>query len=446
MNRIIKKSLSLLLALCFLLTGFSSLAAESTGYEKKYDNYDTYVLLGDSVASGWSDVVHKESSFKRVEGSYGAYVADDLGVTTYHPMACIGFRTTDLRYIFEDDYEADRFLFYSISAEEMEWRIPLIRQAVSEADLITLNVGGNDWGSFVGWHIVEEMGKFEDKNEEFITKAKAYLEESGTDPSKITELIDIANLCGALPQLLTILPQALHTGFNNFFTNWNHVIEDIYALNPDATLVVIGMFDNMVQDQETADKNETAAIKLSLTQAIIDYANMPMREGAEKYGYIFVDPVGTVCEKNHPSEAGHRHIADKILEALPDMNFPYTDVNRNSAEYKDIEYLYLNGYMDGVSLTEFAPGESLTRAQLKDTLNRISDKNDEISAEDAEKTVTRFEMAKAVMNAASGKGFVKTVKAFFMAIKIILSAGISGMASPITRGEAAVIFRKIISL
>lgn len=445
MKKTIRKLLCLLLTVCFLLTGFSSLAAENTGYEKKYDDYGSYVLLGDSVASGWSDVVEKETRFVRVEGSYGAYVADDLGVE-YHPMACIGFRTTDLRYIFEDDYEADRFLFYSISAEEMEWRIPLIRQAVSEAGLITLNVGGNDWGSFVGWHVYEEMDKAEVRNEAFLTKAKAYLEEAGTDPAKITELIDIANLCGALPQLLTILPRALKTGFDNFFENWNHVIEDIYALNPDVTLVVIGMFDNMVQNQETADKNEEALIKLSLSQAIVDYANTPMREGAEKYGYIFIDPVGTVCEQNHPSTAGHRFIADKILEALPDMNFPYTDVDKSSAEYKDIEYLYQNGYMDGVSLTEFAPGENLTKAQLKSTLNKITGKSDEISVEDTEKTVSRLDMAKSVLSAASGKGLKSYIKAFFLAIDIMLDTGITGMGSTVTRGEAAVIFRKVINL
>ncbi|MBR3817287.1 MAG: S-layer homology domain-containing protein [Clostridia bacterium] len=445
MKKTIRKLLCLLLTVCFLLTGFSSLAAENTGYEKKYDDYGSYVLLGDSVASGWSDIEERETRFVRVEGSYGAFVADDLGVT-YHPMACIGFRTTDLRYIFEDDYEADRFLFYSISDEEMERRIPEIRKAVSEAGLITLNVGGNDWGSFVGWHVFEEMDKAEVRNEAFLTKAKAYLEEAGTDPAKITELIDIANLCGALPQLISILPQALLTGFENFFANWNHVIEDIYALNPDVTLVVIGMFDNMVQDQETADKNEAALIKLSLSQAIVDYANTPMREGAEKYGYIFIDPVGTVCEQNHPSTAGHRFIADKILEALPDMNFPYTDVDKSSAEYKDIEYLYQNGYMDGVSLTEFAPGENLTKAQLKSTLNKITGKSDEISVEDTEKTVSRLDMAKSVLSAASGKGLKSYIKAFFLAIDIILDTGITGMGSTVTRGEAAVIFRKVINL
>ncbi len=63
---------------------------------------------------------------------------------------------------------------------------------------------------------------------------------------------------------------------------------------------------------------------------VVDMANKPMKEGAEKYGYIFVDTTGTTCDTYHPNAAGHRHIADRILDALPDANFPFTDVASDS--------------------------------------------------------------------------------------------------------------------
>lgn len=444
MNKTLKKAFSILLAVLLCLSGFSCLAAEGGAYEKKYDDYGSYVLLGDSVASGWSDVVEKETRFVRVEGSYGAHVADDLGVT-YHPMACIGFRTTELRYIFEDDFEGDRFLFYSIDDDEMERRIPEIRKAVSEAGLITLNVGGNDWGSFLGWHVFEEMDKFEEKNEEFMKKAEAYLQDAGTDENTIESLIDLAAMCGALPDIIRVLPSALKTGLDNFFTNWNYVIEDIYALNPDVTLLVIGMFDNMVQDQETADKNEAALLKLSLSQTIVDYANKPMIEGAEKYGYTFIDTTGTVCEQNHPSAEGHRYIADKILEALPDMNFPYTDVDKTSAEYKAIEYLYQNGIMDGISATEFAPEEKLTKAHLTAVINAVIGKETQDTSDDA---VSRLTLAKSIIDIASAKAFSirRYIKAVVLAVDIIFDAGVFGINGTVTRGEAAVLIKKAVTL
>ncbi len=446
MKKFIKKSLAIILTV-LMMSGIFTCFVSAAEYEKKYENYGSYVLLGDSVASGWSDVEEKETRFVRVEGSYGAFVADDLGVE-YYPMACVGFRTVDLRYIFEDDYEADRFLFYSIDDEEMEWRIPLIREAVANAGLITLNVGGNDWGSYVGWHIYEEMDKFQEKNEEFMTRAREYLENAGADADMVESLIDIACLCGALPDLITVLPAALQKGFESFFENWNCVIEDIYALNPDVTLVVIGMFDNMVQDQETADANEAALVKLSVSQVIVDYANTPMIEGAEKYGYIYVDTAGTVCEQNHPSLEGHRFIADKILEALPDANFPYTDVAKNAKEYKAIEYLYQKGIMNGTSETEFGYDMLLTKGQLAETVFNACGA-EIVDASDPDENATLIDTALACFNMVknnSGNNFLCNLKALITTLKLVFNGGVSNIRRTLTRAEAAVIIKDYIDI
>ncbi|MBQ8228109.1 MAG: S-layer homology domain-containing protein [Clostridia bacterium] len=441
MRKIIKKSIAVFLII-IMVSG--TLVCSAAKQEKVYEDYGSYVLLGDSVASGWSDVEHRETRFVRVEGSYGAFLADDLGVE-YHPMACIGFRTTEMRYIFEDNFEGDRFLFYSIDKEEMEWRIPLIRQAVSEAGLITLNVGGNDWGSFIGWHVYEEMDKFQNKNEEFMQKAEEYLTNAGTDENTIESLIDLAALCGALPDIIKVLPSALKTGFDNYMTNWNYMIEDIYALNPDVTLVVTGMFDTSVQDQETADKNEATMLKLSVSQAIVDYANQPMIDGAEKYGYIYVDTTGTICEENHPSVEGHRHIADKILEALPDVRFPYTDVSKDYDTYKAIEYLYQNNIMQGVSENEFAPDSLLTNKQLYDIILNICGVADDVSDPDAEANLIGMvsSLFKIVVTTSD---VTKIIKALSLTINIVINEGILNLSRSVTRAEAAVIIKDFVDI
>ena len=82
MKRFIKSTAVILLVLTLLTGTMAAFAADS---EKEYFDYSSYVLLGDSVASGWSDVEDRETRFVRVEGSYGAHVADDLGVDVYHP-------------------------------------------------------------------------------------------------------------------------------------------------------------------------------------------------------------------------------------------------------------------------------------------------------------------------------------------------------------------------
>lgn len=446
-----KKIFSGTIAVILILTLFASLFVSSAvDTQKQYFDYGSYVLLGDSVACGWSDIEERDTSFTRVEGSYGAFIADDLGLE-YHPRACIGFRTLEVRYMFEDDYEGDRFMFYSIEQDRVDREIPTIRKEVAEAGLVTLNVGGNDWGSYLGWHVYEEMDKFQDVNEEFFTKAREYLESNGTATDTVTALIDIASLAGCLPQLVQILPGALKEGFNRFVENWDYCIQDIYALNPDVTLVVIGMFDTSLQDESmsktalVAEAADPAAVeaKLSIGQMIVDYANKPMKENAEKYGYIFIDPVGTLCEKQHPSRAGHRHIADLILAALPDATFPYTDVNVNSANYREIETMYLKQIMPGVSATKFAPDAALTKAALSNAIGAIVDS--EVTSDD-NSNASRIDVIRALLNADRDATFIQKLKVFGFAVKLFINGGKFNVGSGVTRAEAAKILYDYINL
>ncbi len=466
MKKLFKKSLAIILTMLFVCGSFSA-SAIVVG-EKNHFDYGSYVLLGDSVASGWSDIEDRDTCFTRVEGSYGALLADDLGVA-YHPMACIGFRTLEMRYMLEDDYEGDRFMFYSVEQEFIDEKIPEIREAVANAGLITLNVGGNDWGSYVGWHLMEELEKVEG-SENFVEKALPYLEgvvNFGVDT--IETLVGFADIAGLLPELIKILPLALEEGFERYIKNWNIMIEDIYALNPDVTLVVIGMFDTGLQDETMKDVEGAITLPsgeiggINIGQTIVDLANEPMRQGAEKYGYIFVDPVGTLCEQQHPSYAGHRHIADMVLEAIPDADFPYTDLKAGTKEYALAQKLYAKGYMKGVSDTEFAPDASLTKGQLADVLYNVSgapevegaltdtssagavwcaekgiltaDENGSFSPDEK---ISRLAFAQTLyrFSQADGfnlMGFIKAVSLFFK----IISQNILSMQNPVSRIEAA---------
>lgn len=447
MKKLLKSTLAVLLVLT-LFSNFSLCFAADN--EKTYFDYGSYVLLGDSVACGWSDIEERDTSFTRVEGSYGTYLADDLGLE-YHPRACIGFRTLEMRYMFEDDYEGDRFMFYSIDQDRVDREIPTIRKEVAEAGIVTLSVGGNDWGSYLGWHVYEEMDKFEDKNEEFLSKAREYLETNGTDADTVDSLIDIACLTGALPQIIQVLPGALEEGLTRYIENWNYMIEDIYALNPDVTLVVVGMFDTTLQDETMKEIDPTGTdvqallTKTKVAQAIVDYANKPMKAGAEKYGYIFIDPVGTLCEKQHPSKAGHRHIADLILEALPDASFPFADVDVKSDNYKAIETLYSKKIMEGTTQTTFAPDAALSKSDLSSALNKISGVT---VMTDTDGDVRKADIAKALWDTAfsSATSTMKRLKTVFYVAKLLINGGAFDFSADITRGEGASILYDYINL
>ncbi len=442
MKKLMKKTLAVLLALMLLSGSMVCLAAA----EDKQYNYNSYVLLGDSIASGWSDVEDIESRFKRVEGSYGDLVAKDLGLTEeqYYPMACIGFRTVEMRYILEEDYEGDKYLYYSIDDDLMdEVYAPAMRKAIAETDLITLNIGGNDWGSFLGWHVFDELDKAESENAEFLAQLEQYLTEASF--ISFDTVVEIASYCNAIPELIKILPKALDEGLTNYFVNWNYMIEDIYALNPDVTLLVIGMFDNSLQDPNSPYVSNDGSVNTtnvlgSLGQTIIDVANIPMVEGAKKYGYTFVDTTGTLCEEHHPSRTengGHRFIADKILEALPSADFPYADVDKNSKAFASIDYMYRNGIMSGTSETTFSPDQKITGAELERALFNLT--GQEGLAKSSDSSVTRIALAFAAFRAATAmeSGVMGFAKALSTLITVIFDNGLFGFGTAVTRAEVA---------
>lgn len=69
-------------------------------------------------------------------------------------------------------------------------------------------------------------------------------------------------------------------------------------------------------------------------RVVAEVGNNPQIEGAEKYGYTFVSTKGVPCKLTHPTPDGYQMIADRILEALPDVNFAYDDAAFGSKYYE----------------------------------------------------------------------------------------------------------------
>lgn len=454
-----KKVLAVVLSVALLAGMFTCFASAKTHYE-----YKKYVLLGDSVASGHDDILYLPTEFIRVEGSYSDLVADALGAELI-PMACPGFRTIEMRYMLEDDYDYDdAFMFHDTADPDvMKARIPMYRQNIAEADLITLGVGGNDFGTMITWlvaDIMEEQGM----NPKLVEALRKIGNEAGSLGETIDKVVDLANTMKALPALLEAVPAALANGLVTFFTNWNIMIEDIYALNPDATLLVIGMFDNAIKSEEDLVVDEADAAKINIGQMIVDMANTPMKEGAKKYGYTFVDTTGTICVTYHPTAEGHQHIADRILEALPDATFPYTDVEPGTPLYNAVAHFYKNNILAGVSETEFGVDNALTKEDLAHSLYALAG-SPEVTAEnpftdvsddacvwaaangyvsgngtsfgpDEEVAVISFALTLFSASSVLCPGLLGMLKGLVAALTTIFEAGLN--AGPMTRGNAVV--------
>ena len=437
----IKRIIAVMLALILVSGSLVCFAADG---EKQYHKYNNYLLLGDSEASGFRDYEYIMTEFTYVEDSYAAYLAKDLGVENYWPMACPGFRTIELRMMLEEDYTTDDpYLFDAVphhSAEEILAKKPEMIQNVKDADLITLAIGGNDWGAYLGW-VMTDFLEDHPLPEEFEKALREFLANATLEDNIVKTIVELAQTFNAVDEFMAILPQAIVYAFSTLHENWGHIIEDIYAYNPDVTLVIVGMFNTTLSTPEGRPDEvaEPDPLAVKVEQMIIDYGNKPMVENQEKYGYIYVDTTGTIVETAHPTAAGHRHIADRILEELPDARFPYTDVavTRNSS-YKAIEYMYLNDIMSGTSATTFSPDAALTKAQLSEALNKI---NGTYTITDNTAEVSKLNFAISLVKASVNNGFISMFKTLVFALKMMTS----GFGN-VTRAEAAVKLYEYINL
>lgn len=368
-----RKSFKVVICVVLLISMLAGMSVcFATTDEKHYRHYDTVVLLGDSVAAGFDEKDWVNTEFVRVDHSYAAVVADTLGAELI-PLACQGFRTVEMRYMLEDDFEGDDLLFHdSYGVDATIALIPKFRQSIADADLITLGLGGNDMFTSLAWVVVDEMEK-DGFLADYIKAAKELLAKLGVEDNGIEKIIELADAMDNLPAVLEALPKYFARGVRNYLTNWTIILDDIYALNPDVELVVSGMFDTGYKSEDEFDDTDiSSVINHKISTAIVESVNAQMKAYADKYGYIYVDMGKIVCYGSHPTPAGYHKMAERILEALPEAEFPYNDVHGNSWCYDAVRYVTYNKLMDGTSDTAFSPNANVTRAQLAEALYRMA--------------------------------------------------------------------------
>lgn len=431
--------------------------------------FKKYVLLGDSVASGYRDVItdnddlynktYQETAYCRVPGSYADVltkaIIEDNTMTAF---AGPGYRTIEIRYMLEDDFdEADDYMFHPAQmntvgdAGSEEYR-KAYKNAIKEADLITLGVGGNDWGAYLGWVIADV---FEEENvaDEYKEELQKLLEDMEMGTELIEKLVDLAHVAGALPGLADAIPSALSYGLGNFYKNWDIMIQDIYDLNPDVTLMVLGMSDNSYKgnyfDYEGVVggpvNGDGASEPMALVTTIVDFimtvGNTPMIEGAKKFGYTYVDTSGTTYVESHPDAAGHIHIANKIMEALPDYEIhkKYTDITTGHKYYNDVEYVVKNGLMTGETDTTFNPDSSITKGQLNFAFNQI---NATDNPTDSTENATVRDFASVILSSRKNMNFMDTIRTMYLAFSLMADKNFD-LVSDVSRGESAKYIKKI---
>lgn len=334
MKKTMKRLIAALVAVLTLTAVLSMSSFAAT--EKTVKKYKEYTVLGDSVAAGYShpgyDMNHdyNKIEWNLVPDTYPDIIGKATGATV-HQLAHSGYRTTDLRALLCNDYNGDGMSPLRLPSVNNDARhlnvdqLNVLRKAfqtdIVNSDLITLNIGINDSTQplmIAMETLIADLGILGNE-------ALALL-----DPFNFVKntLLNVQTLA-VDAQFYVALAQAELTSFRMFSENFDAIVSRIHELNPNAKLVVVGLYN--------ASENDTipsGGIGIPIGDIFGSlYANMNeyMQNGspyASQGYYTFVDTWGISSHMNdpespmyrgdnHPTLKGHRQIAERIFAVLP---------------------------------------------------------------------------------------------------------------------------------
>lgn len=380
LSKMLRSILSVCLALCMVISGLplTALAADtdepvddiiaSMVEDLDGDGEITYVSFGDSVTNGYGmDGYRYENGrnvlgFKReVEAAYPAlvkgYLEEQGMVVDLEQMAISGFRMDELHWMLDEDgsyiadpYHSTRYsgwnadLLEDLLAEE-DWveekygpiygtsEADLLanadaiisneyREAVRNADLITIDLGTNNFGTFVTSTIQYILGLSDSKVEVDFT---LYMDEQSAASLDAMLSQMIAEMIGEpgtqAYELGLTLARCLMFGYLGYTHNYDASLDEIYRLNPDVQVVVVDVY-SMITGVELAGGALGENVDLDqLYNMFIELANFYSRE---------LSPYAS--KVTHASLEGAPSLFIDYYKDYPDASYPDTQYLHPTAE------------------------------------------------------------------------------------------------------------------
>ena len=282
MNNIAKKLLSVLLVLTLVC------ALTATAIHAAYGAGTNFVVLGDSISAGEGATDPANAYARLIAGEKGFDLAN---------FAVGGHTSTDLLNILAENADAV--------------------QAIKDADIINLSIGGND----------------------LLTANVITL---------VLRLLFLGDVTAADEYIAS------------FAENFAVIVPKIRALNPDALFIVQTLYNSMEGVPLVADAYETAIVKLNAvyTDYLAEYPGAYVL--ADVYA-AFKGREGLVFrDRIHPSDAGHEKIAEVLTAKIDGTAPPETAERSKPGFFKQVGIFFAVLY-DYLSywLTIYTPLELL---------------------------------------------------------------------------------------
>ena len=385
MRKTTKKIIAVLSLIAIMVSALSASAMAATRYDVK--QYPVYVCLGDSVASGFGlpDYNRRGKVLvyrKNIQGSYGSLLAKDVGATKYYPCGYPGFTSAIFRYCLSDNYtpreweinQLENFSYNEYTPAVLARERQHIRNAIAKADLVTVDLGVNDtWYSTIA--LVYEIAKYgtvvgQDPRKTLKEELATYGSWGTVARNAMYYLAGFAEHPELWATFWGWWVDNLSTYFLQYQANFNAIMEGIFQLNPDVTVVNLAS-GNSFRCLSVIPGVRSGSLKLqwmgqpvqvdlpfvgtftlpnfvhvsenpiaNVTGVMYDFFYEPVRQAwtVKKPGQVFyadvtdyemiMKPQITVpmyefmsmddsAFNPHATLAGNRYMADKILEVLP---------------------------------------------------------------------------------------------------------------------------------
>lgn len=389
MKKTMKKLVAVFMLVAVMASAFAMNASAANRYNVK--QYKVYTCLGDSVASGFGLPNYTEKGGgnlvvygKDIKDSYGYYIAREVGAKAngkYYPCAYPGFTSSIFRYVLCDDYnirdweinQLENFSYNVYSPSVLAREKQHIRNAIAYSDLITVDLGVNDtWYSTIA--LIYEIAKYGviqgiDPRTTLAEEMAKYGSWGTVARNAMYYLAGFAENPDLWAYFWGCWVDNLSTYFLAYQDNYNAIIDAIYKINPDVTVVALAS-GNSFRALNLTPGIRSGSLKLqwmdapvqmdipgigtvtlpnfvhisenpiaNVTGVLYDFFYEPIRQAWQykkpgQYFYADVTDYEMIMDhftipmyefmsmdnsgfNPHATAAGNRYMADKILEVLP---------------------------------------------------------------------------------------------------------------------------------
>ena len=404
--------------------------------------YDKYMCVGDSIAAGCAltksgeETVFDQNSenftyvyseqyiylghnYAVVPKAYHSLVSDRIGAELLQ-CARSGMRAVELRYwlegVYNDydetcswdntyyDVDGNGFTLEDLDAFNDYINYP---EKIKEADIISINLGSNDVFSFTFGVVMKQLT--DNTTDPNLEKVREYFESTGDAGAAFLKLLDVYQTMGKISELIKVLVKTFDITYRQYVNNYNAVMKKIYELNPDITVVNVGVFNPLRYVRFSSELDVDVSFIMA---GIVNQMNCLLKgyqakynncyyadvSNAETYFQCYDDPLfwQYFTLKVHPTIAGHEYMTNQIVSVIPvkktapekseptpapqetaktdntESKLPFKDVLESYWAYDEIGYVYENDIMKGTTEDTFSPDKFMTRAEFVTVLYRMA--------------------------------------------------------------------------